>query len=341
MPYRQTNGSYRATKMIDGKRRQKIFRTLAEAKKWEAGQSLEEWTEKPPTLSVLSLATQYLAFAKERFSQKTFDEKRVALRNAIRFLGPEISADEIKPKDILDALTHRAIGSGNAANKDRKNLIAMWAWGVRYFGLSQVNPFKVVDRFAYDHTPRYVPKEADFWRAHDAASLEDQTFLLTALHTAARRGELFRLTWGDIDFQAPAIRLGTRKTKSGGLEYSTIPMTSALKRSLAAHRARGPRSLLVFCQEDGEPYTSRQHYMERLCKRAGVEPFGFHAIRHLSASILAREGVDIPTIQAVLRHKSPTTTARYLRSLGVVANVLEDVFCGKEKAPGGANSEGF
>lgn len=164
---------------------------------------------------------------------------------------------------------------------------------------------------------------------------------MTALHTAARRGELFRLSWPDIDFKAGTIRLGTRKTASGGLEYATLPMTSKLHQELSNLRARGVKSMLVFCQEDGEPFTSRQHYMERLCKRAGVRPFGFHAIRHLSASILAREGIDIPTIQAVLRHKSPNTTARYLHSLGIVENVLDGVFCGKQKAPEKVSPEGF
>ena len=39
--------------------------------------------------------------------------------------------------------------------------------------------------------------------------------------------------------------------------------------------------------------------------------------RHLTASILYRKEYGQSFIQAVLRHKSPTTTARYLRSLGV------------------------
>lgn len=341
MPYRQANGSYRATKMIDGKRKQKVFRTLAEAKKWEAGQTAEAWEEKPPTLTVLALATQYLDWAKERYSRKTFNEKRLALDNALRFIGIATAVDSIPARVILDALRHRAMASGNAANKDRKNLVAMWNWGVRYLALPRENPFQLVDRFAYDQQPRYVPSEADFWKAHGAASQENQVFLLTALHTAARVGELFRLAWGDVDFQVGTVRLGTRKTRHGGLEYATIPMTSTLRRELAAHRSKGPRSMRVFCQENGEPFTNRQHYMERLCRRAGVKAFGFHAIRHLSASILARQGVDIPTIQAILRHKSPTTTARYLRALGVIENVLEDAFCGKEKSPRSGHSEGL
>lgn len=40
----------------------------------------------------------------------------------------------------------------------------------------------------------------------------------------------------------------------------------------------------------GQPYKTAAHVMERLCQRAGVKRFGFHAIRHLAATILAQEG---------------------------------------------------
>ena len=82
----------------------------------------------------------------------------------------------------------------------------------------------------------------------------------------------------------------------------------------------------------GEPFTARQHYMARLCRRAKVKPFGFHAIRHLSATILAYEGLDIPSVQAVLRHKNPNTTAKYIKSLGVQPDKLDRVFA-KRKGP--------
>ena len=35
----------------------------------------------------------------------------------------------------------------------------------------------------------------------------------------------------------------------------------------------------------GQPFTQRIHFMERLCRKAHVKPFGFHAIRHKSAAI--------------------------------------------------------
>lgn len=57
--------------------------------------------------------------------------------------------------------------------------------------------------------------------------------------------------------------------------------------------------------------------MERLCKKANVKSFGFHGIRHLTASILYKKGYSLAIIQAILRHSNPNTTARYIRSLGL------------------------
>jgi integrase len=40
-----------------------------------------------------------------------------------------------------------------------------------------------------------------------------------------------------------------------------------------------------------------RYMLPKLCKEAEVKTFGFHAIRHLSASILDEAGIPIQTIQ--------------------------------------------
>ena len=122
------------------------------------------------------------------------------------------------------------------------------------------------------------------------------------------------------------VRLGTRKTANGGMHYDWVPLTTDLYNVLLHHRRDCKSMTYVFVQENGEPYASRQHFMRRLCSRAGVKPFGFHAIRHLSATILAHSGMDIPSVQAVLRHRNPNTTARYIKSLGVESQRMDEVF---------------
>jgi integrase len=103
-------------------------------------------------------------------------------------------------------------------------------------------------------------------------------------------------------------------------------MTSALHTALSQHQ-KTSRSEYVFTDPDtGYPFKGRENYMQCLCKRARVKAFGFHGIRHLSATILAHEGLDIPSIQAMLRHKSINTTARYIKSLGVTSDKLDSIF---------------
>jgi integrase len=107
--------------------------------------------------------------------------------------------------------------------------------------------------------------------------------------------EVFRLRWEDVDMPGRKIRFGTRKTGHGGMEYAWVPMTAQLHDVLDLHRSRS-RSEYVFTDPaSGNPYRARGHAMETLCKRAGVKSFGFHAIRHLSATIMAYGGLDIPS----------------------------------------------
>jgi hypothetical protein len=66
--------------------------------------------------------------------------------------------------------------------------------------------------------------------------------------------------------------------------------------------------------------------MKKLCEKAKVGHFGFHSIRHLVATILYHKGRNLSEIQAILRHKNPTTTEKYLRNLGLkhVRKALEE-----------------
>ena len=217
--------------------------------------------------------------------------------------------------------------SGYAANKDRKNLVAAWNWGMKYMGLPGPNPC-LVDKFPEIRQPRYIPPEEDFWKAYEFSTGQDQIMMMTFLHLGARRGEIFRLTWEDIDFGQQRIRLSTRKREGGTMEYDWLPMTSELREKLLwwwEHRTFRQHTNVFLCEDNtafcsdsyGQPFKYRQHFVGKLCARAGLKPFGFHAIRHLTATILFKLGHPVSVIQAILRHKSPSTTERYLKSLGI------------------------
>ena len=87
----------------------------------------------------------------------------------------------------------------------------------------------------------------------------------------------------------------------------------------------------VFHNIDGTRYTyiQKRDTMKKLCRKAGVKIFGFHAIRHHVASILADSGkASLSQIQKMLRHRRTTTTDNYIKTLDPqlrqVANVLDE-----------------
>jgi integrase len=63
--------------------------------------------------------------------------------------------------------------------------------------------------------------------------------------------------------------------------------------------------------------------MKKLCGKAKVRHFGFHAIRHLSASVLAQGDVPMVVISQILRHRSLAVTERYLKRMGDLKEALE------------------
>jgi integrase len=301
---------------------------------------VSEWNKRIDTVCLGDWAQAYLDVAKSRFADKTYDEKRSMFKRFFEIVSPALPVSQLKPAEIMAyTIKQKEDRSGYAANKDRKNLVAAWNWGMKYMDppLPGPNPC-LVDRMPEERQPRYVPPEEDFWKVFEIAEGQDKVMLLAFLHLAARRSEIFRLTWSDIDFGNNRVRLWTRKRMDGTYEYDWLPMTSELRESLRwwwKNRPLKDHSHVFLCLDEteftreyyGKPFMYRLQFMRRICDRAKVKRFGFHAIRHLSASILYRLGYEVAVIQAILRHKSPNTTERYLRSIGLerVRDALEDL----------------
>jgi len=160
---------------------------------------------------------------------------------------------------------------------------------------------------------------------------EDRTMLLCFLHTGARKNEILRLKWSDVDFANNLIWLTTRKRKDGMEERDSLPMTQELRNALLKLRAKNGQYEYVFVNKEGRPYKDRNQWLPRACKKADVKTFRFHAIRHLTASWLDAHGIPLTTIQRVLRHRDPHTTAIYLHDLRGVQISLDEIF---SKKPG-------
>lgn len=308
------------------RRIRKTFPTKKEAIVWEqeTQKELKFQPKETPLICLIDWATSYLEFAKDKFASKTWKEKKAVFKRFLKVIGGDVPANDLNPGMVLSYLQKEyKTRPGYTVNCDRKNLIAAWNWGIKYMGIPSPNPC-FVDRFPEVRINRYVPSEKDFWKVYDMSeSKQDEIMLLTYLHLAARRSEIFKLQWQDIDFSESRVRLFTRKRKDGTLESDWLPLTDDLYNALLEHK-QNSLSPWVFPNLKTEiPYDQRNKWLPRLCDKAKVKKFGLHAIRHLTASILARNDVAMVDIQAILRHKKLATTERYIKRLNSLRPALK------------------
>lgn len=302
----------------DGKVREKKCSKKAEAYAWEQEQKQVLSILTAPGISCGEWAESYLDGVRAR-GLRSYDNIQRAFRRFFEDVSPRQKVSALTSNQArlhLDRIAQEI--SGTAANKAKTLLSCAWTWGSLFLGLSGINPFVAVAMYKAQQQALYVPPVADFWKVYNVANEKHQVILLCYLFTAARRDEIKRLKWTDVDFENGLVRLWTRKRKSGW-EYDWIPLVQTLAVRLKEWKLKsGPGEYVFMNPEKTDRLRSFRYFMPNLTRRAGVRHFGVHAIRHLTAVSLYQAGETVATIQQVLRHESPSTTEVYLRSLGVL-----------------------
>jgi integrase len=146
------------------------------------------------------------------------------------------------------------------------------------------------------------------------------SFVLLAISTGARAGELTGLTWGDVDLERGTASL--RKTKNG--EMRAMPIKGAALAAIKAmHSEDTDPATHVFAGPPG-PIFDYQDLFTRARDAAGIKDFRFHDCRHCTGSYLAMNGASASEIAAVLGHKTLVMVKRYSHlSDGHVGSVIE------------------
>ena len=149
-----------------------------------------------------------------------------------------------------------------------------------------------------------------------------RTFLLIALHTGMRRGEIAGLRWDDVDFKTKVIHvrhnavMGRYETTiSDELKTSAgkrdIPMSEELEEWLLA-RKKNSHSQYVIAMENHQPltkssYKSMWKLIERELPEAHVTA---HILRHTYITRLFEAGLDIKEVQYLAGHSTVDMTLR-------------------------------
>jgi integrase len=124
--------------------------------------------------------------------------------------------------------------------------------------------------------------------------------------TGARRNEIARLKWEEVDQERSTLRLQDSKTGR-----KVIPLGAAALSVLVAQ----PRSnfVYVFPQpgEPDKPFRGLFYAWELARERARLAGVRIHDLRHSFASAGLASGQALPLIGKLLGHAQVTTTARY------------------------------
>jgi site-specific recombinase XerD len=136
---------------------------------------------------------------------------------------------------------------------------------------------------------------------------------LTALYTGMRKNEILTLQWKQIQRDQSLVLL--TDTKNG--ETRGVPLNSAMLSLLQEiqeeQKHLGFNSPYVFVNLATEkPYRrDADTAWYTALKKAELTNVHFHDLRHITASHMRMQGVDLFTIKEVLGHKDLRMTARY------------------------------
>lgn len=240
--------------------------------------------------------------------------------------------------------------SGGLCYKTVKNIRGVLSSACEYAvknKLIRYNPVteSVMPSFALkikEDVPEYTAEQAkqllEYAKEHDS---HIYTFLMLALYTGLRKGELLALTWDDIDYDKKLLRVnksrtGSRKdvtslvtTPKTASSNRKIPINDSLIDALKAEKKKQEEmALLLGSGYDrsnnyvirtiiGKPYANLSainRVVNRLTEKAGLPHCTIHGFRHSVASILDDNGVPLQDISVLLGHESTTTTERiYIR----------------------------
>jgi len=201
--------------------------------------------------------------------------------------------------------------------------------------------------------PKYDNKRVRFLSHDEAHSLleilkgksqETYEMALLSLHCGLRAGEVFSLTWKDVDLDHGLITLLDTKNKS---KNRVVSMTADVRTIFMQMDQGGKQDLVFPDRKSGGTRKQISKSFPRAVAETGLnegiddrrQRVTFHTLRHTFASWLVMEGISLYEVKELLGHASLTMTERYAHLAPGrnrrAAATMEQVF--KKKADAGTN----
>jgi integrase len=152
--------------------------------------------------------------------------------------------------------------------------------------------------------------------------------VVLAISTGMRKGEILGLHWSQVDLVRERITL--HETKNGdrrGVPLAGLALT--LLRALSTDR-RTDTELVFSSSLVARPIQLKKAWKTAL-RKAGINDFRFHDLRHCAASYLVMNGASLPEVGEILGQRSVQMTKRYAHiveghSKRIVTAMNEQIF---------------
>ncbi len=262
-----------------------------------------------PLVSFDDLAKDALAYSKAH--KRSYGDDEIRMEKLLgSFRGR--AAESITPQDIersLSKSTDENEWAPATANRYRALISLVYRLGILN-GKAKENPAKFVKhRMENNGRVRWLSGEEEVrLRTYlEETGPEHLPELDLALNTGIRLGEMYSLTWENVN--TPRKVLTIPRSKNGEIRH--VPLNRAALSALALLRKRGNGTGPVVTDLKGKPLVSPRFWFEPAIPKAKIRNFTWHCLRHTFASRLVMAGVDLRTIQELMGHKSIQMTVRY------------------------------
>jgi integrase len=210
--------------------------------------------------------------------------------------------------EFLDGL-ERKQGLRHQINRCRETLRAIFAFAIER-ELITVNPVIGVSKRKVE-IPRdrtLSPEElASLCRAIDRMPELPRAYFRVVLLTGARRNEVGRMEWSEIDLDAALWRLPAERNKSA--RVFEIPLSTPVVETLRTLPRVGP---LVFTLNGKQPMTLHP-WIERARHDAGLINARLHDLRRTMRTGMSELGIPFEIAERALNHAMPGLQSVYDR----------------------------